>query len=432
MIMVLRREAKGHSIGAPNPARLFVYALISLLTLALIALVLPLVAPSLFIFHAQAQQIQQFFQSPARRDNTSHSSSQRPYQSHTNNWAILVAASRFWFNYRHMANTLGLYRVVKRLGIPDSQIILMLADDAACDPRNRFPGNVWADSNRALDLYGQEIQVDYKGREVTVENLIRLLTGRHPPSHPSSKRLLSDSNSNIFIYMTGHGGEDFLKFQDAEEFGAWDLADAVAQMHEKRRYNELLFMIDTCQANSMYSKIYSPNVIAVGSSRVGQNSYSHHTDGDLGIALIDRFTRFILGYLDGIDKTSDKRLVDLFDAWDPSELHSDPGVRTDLFQSRPLEDVKLTDFFGGRRKGVTITSSRAQTPLSTSSSALTLFDMDTQRNVTATDHILPSSDAAGPPIVRNIAKKAGTIGDLGKKEVVVSEVKIFETPAVSS
>lgn len=38
---------------------------------------------------------------------------------HTNNWAILVCTSRFWFNYRHVANVLSLYHSVKRLGIPD-------------------------------------------------------------------------------------------------------------------------------------------------------------------------------------------------------------------------------------------------------------------------------------------------------------------------
>lgn len=98
--------------------------------------------------------------------------------------------------------------------------------------------------------------------------------GRHPSSHPSSKRLLSTSTSNVLLYLTGHGGEDFLKFQDAEELGAWDLADAIAQMREKRRYNELLLLVDTCQASSMYSKLYSPGVIGVGSALTGQNSYS--------------------------------------------------------------------------------------------------------------------------------------------------------------
>ena len=30
-----------------------------------------------------------------------------------------VCTSRFWFNYRHVANVLSIYRSVKRLGIPD-------------------------------------------------------------------------------------------------------------------------------------------------------------------------------------------------------------------------------------------------------------------------------------------------------------------------
>src|SRR5712671_434083 len=69
------------------------------------------------------------------------------------------------------------YRTVKRLGIPDSNIILMLADDAACNSRNHFPGCVFANRGHALDLYGENIEVDYRGYEVTVENFIRLLTG---------------------------------------------------------------------------------------------------------------------------------------------------------------------------------------------------------------------------------------------------------------
>jgi hypothetical protein len=32
---------------------------------------------------------------------------------HTDNWAVLVCTSRFWFNYRHIANTLAVYRSVR-------------------------------------------------------------------------------------------------------------------------------------------------------------------------------------------------------------------------------------------------------------------------------------------------------------------------------
>ena len=161
----------------------------------------------------------------------------------------------------------------------------MLADDIACNPRNSFPGTVFNNADRALDLYGDNIEVDYRGYEVTVENFIRLLTGntdfvaglivgRVSPDTPRSKRLLTDDRSNVFVYMTGHGGDEFLKFQDAEEISAFDIADAFEQMWEKRRYHEILFMIDTCQANTMYSKLYSPNILASGSSELDESSYS--------------------------------------------------------------------------------------------------------------------------------------------------------------
>ncbi|KXN91198.1 GPI-anchor transamidase [Leucoagaricus sp. SymC.cos] len=266
--------------------------------------------------------------------------------THTNNWAVLVCASRYWFNYRHMANALGMYRTVKRLGIPDSNIILMLADDASCNLRNKFPGSVYANPGRHLDLYGDNIEVDYRGYEVTVENFIRVLTGRMDPSVPRSKRLLTDERSNIFVYMTGHGGNEFLKFQDNEEISAFDIADAFEQMYQKKRYNEIFFMIDTCQANTMYSKFYSPNILATGSSELGENSYSYANDNDIGVAVIDAYTHYILEYMEGINKTSQMSMQDLFSSYDPEKISSHPGVRSDLF-NRPLDKALITDFFGG-------------------------------------------------------------------------------------
>ncbi|KAL1918941.1 uncharacterized protein VTP21DRAFT_2322 [Calcarisporiella thermophila] len=264
---------------------------------------------------------------------------------HTNNWAVLVCTSRFWFNYRHIANTLSMYRTVKRLGIPDSNIILMLADDVACDARNVFPATVFNNAGRYLDLYGENVEVDYRGYEVTVENFIRMLTGRVSEDVPRSKRLLTDDRSNILVYMTGHGGKEFLKFQDAEEISSHDLADAFAQMWEKRRYHEILFMIDTCQANTMFTRFYSPNILATGSSEEGENSYSHHMDQDIGVAVIDRFTYYNLEFLERIDMTSKATLQDLFSTYNPELINSTPRVRNDTFK-RPLNEVLVTDFFG--------------------------------------------------------------------------------------
>jgi phosphatidylinositol glycan class K len=112
----------------------------------------------------------------------------------------------------------------------------MLADDVACDPRNPLGGAVFNDIHKnSLNVYGENAEVDYRGKEVTVETFIRLLTDRLPKGTPRSKRLLTDSGSNILIYMTGHGGNNFLKFQDSEEINSEDIAQAFEQMWAKRR-----------------------------------------------------------------------------------------------------------------------------------------------------------------------------------------------------
>lgn len=211
--------------------------------------------------------IEKFFsKSDPKASNTAH--------KHSNNWVVLIDTSRFWFNYRHVANTLSIYHIVKNLGIPDSQILLMLADDVACNPRNRFPGEVFNNKNRQKNLYGENVEVDYRGYEVTVENFFRVLTGRHHEAVPTSKRLMSDEHSNVLLFMTGHGGDEFFKFQDQEEINSADIADVIHQMSERRRFREMLMIVDTCQAGSLFDKLYTPNVIAVGSSKRGENSYS--------------------------------------------------------------------------------------------------------------------------------------------------------------
>lgn len=73
-----------------------------------------------------------------------------------------VCTSRFWFNYRHVANTLSVYHTVRRLGIPDSNIVLMLADDMPCNARNPFPGGVYNNKDHELNLYEGDVEVDYR------------------------------------------------------------------------------------------------------------------------------------------------------------------------------------------------------------------------------------------------------------------------------
>lgn len=148
--------------------------------------------------------------------------------------------------------------------------------------------------------------------------------------------------------MTGHGGDNFLKFQDTEEINSHDLADALQQMHERRRYNQILLMIDTCQAATMHEHILAPGVTAIASSVRGESSYSYHLDNELGVAVLDRFTWALLEFTKELGRTSEVTLSELYKSLDPTFLHSHPH----LLQTEgavPITEARLVDFFGNLR-----------------------------------------------------------------------------------
>ena len=99
-------------------------------------------------------------------------------------------------------------------------------------------------------------------------------SGRVQEGVSRSRQLGSDEHSNILVYLSGHGGSGFLKFQDAEEMNAQEIADALKQMELRHRYHRILLIVDTCRASPLFSKIQSRNVITIATSREDEYSFS--------------------------------------------------------------------------------------------------------------------------------------------------------------
>lgn len=163
---------------------------------------------------------------------------------------------------------------------------------------------------------------------------------------------MTDSRSNIFVYMTGHGGDEFLKFQDNEEISAFDIADAFDGMWAKARcvgtvrfgrVNPSSELVRLSPADTMRSCSWStlarptrciPNftlqtswplaqvrrmrtltlyVCTVGlrEEAILNAAPQHHADNDIGVAVTDRYTHHVLSVLEGINKTSQVSLQNL-------------------------------------------------------------------------------------------------------------------------
>jgi GPI-anchor transamidase subunit K len=158
----------------------------------------------------------------------------------------LLSSSKFYFNYRHSLNVLMIYHYLKSVGITDDQILLMLPTDHGCNPRNPFPGTIYHEEEHELDWLCENVEVDYKGEDLTEETILNALRGRYDDFLPMSKRLNTNSESRIFVFFNGHGGENFFKIQDTELIHSEDLAKTFKEMHHKNLYKEMFFLIDTC------------------------------------------------------------------------------------------------------------------------------------------------------------------------------------------
>jgi phosphatidylinositol glycan class K len=112
---------------------------------------------------------------------------------------------------------MAIYTHLKRMGVTDDRIILMLPENHACNARNPYPGQIFFETGETTayggreNLYCEDIEVDYKAEDLTYETILNLIRGRYEKRYPASKRLLSNERKKIFIYMNGHGGENFFK-----------------------------------------------------------------------------------------------------------------------------------------------------------------------------------------------------------------------------
>ena len=67
-------------------------------------------------------------------------------------WAVLVAGSRGWENYRHQADVCHAYQVLHSHGVPEDNIIVMMYDDIAYNQRNPYQGRIFNRPNGS-DVY---------------------------------------------------------------------------------------------------------------------------------------------------------------------------------------------------------------------------------------------------------------------------------------
>ena len=127
------------------------------------------------------------------------------------NYAVLVAGSNTYANYRHQADMCHAYKLLRRNGIPEANILSFFFDDLAFNNENPFPGRLFNrptnNVTRGVDVYvgcGGSIDANvFRGADVIPSVFIAAITG-NVSGVPKGKAVLqSTQKDDVFINFIG-------------------------------------------------------------------------------------------------------------------------------------------------------------------------------------------------------------------------------------
>lgn len=208
-------------------------------------------------------------------------------------WAVIIAGSSGYENYRHQADTCHAYQLVKARGIPEDHIIMLSYDDAANFSENPFPGKLFNKPDPkgpGKDVYAG-CKIDYRGADVTPKKFLDVLTGK-----ASGRALKSTAEDDVFVYFADHGAPGLIAFPNSE-LHKEDLQKALKQMRDANMFKQLVFYLEACESGSMFEGMKIPGVYAVSAANGEESSWGAYCGADavvdgknLGSCLGDLFS----------------------------------------------------------------------------------------------------------------------------------------------
>ncbi|KAI8102410.1 hypothetical protein M9435_006012 [Picochlorum sp. BPE23] len=177
-------------------------------------------------------------------------------------WALLIAGSAGFGNYRHQADVAHSYHVLHNGGVPDEHIIVMVYDDIAHNPANPHPGKI-INHPKGKDLYAG-LPKDYTRNQVNVKNFLAVLKGDaesvQKGPHASGRVIEAGKDDRIFLFYSDHGAPGLLGMPTGEFLFADQLHDAIRHRHETHGFREMVLYIEACESGSMFEGMLEDNI----------------------------------------------------------------------------------------------------------------------------------------------------------------------------
>lgn len=224
------------------------------------------------------------------------------YEPLQDRYAVVMATSTGWDNYRHQADALDIYRMLKNAGYPDDHIVLITEDDLAYNPENPHPGvvHVLPDGE---NLYPGVVN-DYKISQLTPEDLGNILSGTVTERTPEVVH--GSKNTNVLFFWSGHGLDDNLMAWADDSVTSGQIRSMLEGAQEN--YRKLLFVMEACYSGSVGEYCTGfPGLLTLTACSPGEKSHADVLEGPTYLS--NAFTRV---FREEIEKNPDISIYELY------------------------------------------------------------------------------------------------------------------------
>lgn len=270
------------------------------------------------------------------------------------NWAVLVAGSNGFWNYRHQADICHAYQTLVKGGIPAQNIIVFSYDDVASNSQNPLRGKLINQPN-GQDVYAG-CKIDYKGADVTPKNFLSVLKqdAAAVQGIGSGRVLKSTAQDKVFINFADHGAPGLIAFPSSYLY-ATDLTPVLNSMWTKKQYAEAVFYLEACESGSMFQSFpTNQKLYALTAANPDESSWGNYCPPQdavngthVGSCLGDLFSNNWMEDTDATD-TAKETLQQQY------QIVKDKTTKSHVMQYGDLSFLSepVSNFIGNQRKAV--------------------------------------------------------------------------------
>ncbi|MFS7906095.1 putative legumain protein [Helianthus anomalus] len=120
--------------------------------------------------------------------------------------------------------------------VKKENVVVMMPGDFANHPQNKEPGVI------RHDLGGQDVYFgDYSGENLTLSNLVAVLTGNKKLLNGGSGRVISPNpNGRVFLFISAHGYDGLVGIGEREVLTKEKLFEIISQNYSSGKYQSMV------------------------------------------------------------------------------------------------------------------------------------------------------------------------------------------------